>query len=1169
MSITNEKAFEEAIEQSLIEHGGYVKGDPADFDRTLALDYRTLFRFIKDTQKDTWDNLAKIHGAEIEKKFLYRLNQELDSRGMLDCLRHGIIDYGNKFNLAYFKPVSKLNPETQRLYDKNILSIYRQVHYSTKDESSVDMVLSVNGLPVATIELKNPFTGQDINDAKQQYKYSRDERELLFQFKKRALVHFAVDTDEVYMTTRIQGSKTKYLPFNLGYNKGAGNPPNLNGHKTSYLWEQVLIKDSWMDILSRFLHLEVKEKTFEGRTIKIETMIFPRYHQLDVVRKLIEDSLKKGTGKNYLIQHSAGSGKSNSIAWLAYHLAGLHDSSDKRVFDSVIVVTDRIVLDKQLQDTIYQFEHKSGVVEKIDKDATQLARALASGANIIITTLQKFPFVLNKVSNLPKRTYAIIIDEAHSSQSGESARKMKGVISDLPDEVKTETKESAQSDEGDEYDIEDKIRQTMLKRGPQPNLSFFGFTATPKAKTLEVFGQKGIDGKPQPFHLYSMRQAIEEGFILDVLQNYTTYQTFSQLSKKIEDDPNVNKKKAALAIGRFLSLHPHNLAQKTEVMIEHFRQVTMKKIGGKAKAMVVTASREHVVRYKLEFDRYLKEKNYKDIKAIVAFSGKVLLDGVPPEYTEAGMNKFSEKELPERFATAEYQILLVAEKYQTGYDEPLLHTMYVDKRLDGVRAVQTLSRLNRTCPGKEDTFILDFVNKREDILAAFQPYYEQTQLTDTTDPNKLYDLKNKLDSFQVIHQSDIDTFCDVFFKNKKLHTLQEHGQLNAIVDKAVERFKRLEKEEYKEDFINTLGVFVRLYAFLTQIVPFQDIELEKFYTYSRLLLKKLPGPDRSERYYIGDEVALEYYRLQKIAEGQITLQKDSDTAIKPITEAGTRKDKEEYAPLSEIIKLLNERFGTDFTEADKLFFDQIEEEMVLDEKLGIQAKNNTIDNFKYGFEDIFISKLVERMDQNQDIFNKIMDDKTFAAVVKEYLLRRVYNRLNMPVSDEQQKKRYLFLNDLVPDEDVKNNLKYIEFLPVYSLQAAATGFGKEEHVEMLGWKKIKNKRLNKDMFIAQVVGKSMEPMIPDGSFCLFRFERGGSRNGLVVLVESHLVTDPETSQKFTVKRYKSEKEEVGADQWRHKRIILSPDNKAFQDIVLENVGSDDFRVVAEFVEVLS
>lgn len=1160
MSIINEKAFEESIEESLINYGGYVKGDPNNFNRDLAIDPIVLFKFIKDTQKSTWDSLAAIHGAEIEKKFLYRLNQELEARGMLDCLRHGITDYGKKFALAYFKPVSQLNPETKCLYAKNILTVTRQVHFSDKDERSVDMLLSVNGLPMATIELKNQFTGQNVGDAKKQYKYDRDERDLLFAFKKRALVHFAVDTDEVYMATRIQGSKTKYLPFNKGFNKGAGNPVNPNGHKTAYLWEEVLSKDSWMEILGRFVHLEVLEKNFEGRAIKIENMIFPRYHQLDSVRKLSADALKSGAGKNYLVQHSAGSGKSNSIAWLAYHLAGLHTQDDQRVFDSVIVVTDRLVLDQQLQDTIYQFEHKSGVVEKIDKDSTQLAQALVSGTNIIITTLQKFPFVLEKVSDLPKRKYAVIVDEAHSSQGGESAKKMKDVLSAVES-----PNPASESPDIDEDDVEDEIRRSMLKRGPQPNLSFFAFTATPKAKTLEVFGQKGIDGKPEPFHLYSMRQAIKEGFILDILQNYTTYQTFFQLSKKIEDDPDLNKKKAACAIARFLTLHPYNLSQKTEVMIEHFRQVTMKRIGGKAKAMVVTASREHVVRYKQSFDQYLKEKGYNDIKTLVAFSGTVLLDGVPPEYTEPGMNGFGEKELPERFATPEYQILLVAEKYQTGYDEPLLHTMYVDKRLDGVKAVQALSRLNRICPGKEDTFILDFVNKREDILVAFQPYYEQTQLTETTDPNKLYDLKSKIDSFKVIFQVDIEAFCAVFFKNKNLHNKKEHAQLNAYVDVAVERFKALEKEEYKDDFSNTLGVFVRLYAFLAQIMPFQDIELEKFYAYSRLLLRKLPSPEHGDVYRFGDEVSLEYYRLQKMAEGAIVLQKDSGAAINPLSEAGTKKEKDEYARLSEIIKLLNDRFGTDFTEADKLFFDQIEEELVMDEKLGVQAKTNTIDNFKYGFEDVFVNKLVDRMDQNQDIFNKIMDDNAFAAVVKDYLLKKVYKRLNEP---DSEKPGTLFLSDVIGDEQVDEKEKFVKYLPVYSLEAVATNFGKEEFVEVIGWKKMGSKKLNKDMFITQVVGKSMEPTIPDGSFCLFRFERGGSRNGLIVLVESRLVSDPENLKRFTIKRYKSEKEQFPDGQWRHKRITLSPDNKDFKDIILEDVGEDNFRVVAEFVEVL-
>jgi len=1166
MSITNEKAFEELIEQSLITSGGYVKGDPAQFNRELAMDTSVFFQFIQTTQKDVWGELVGIHGAEVEKKFLYRLNQELDTRGMLDCLRTGIIDYGKKFKLAYFKPVSGLNPETQALYEKNILTCTRQVHYSIKGESSVDMVLSLNGLPVATIELKNPFTGQNVNNAKRQYKYDRNAQELLFQFKKRALVHFAVDTDVVYMTTRLQGSKTRYLPFNKGVNKGSGNPIVEGKHKTHYLWEEIFEKTSWMDILARFIHLQVEGFLIEGKRVKKEKMIFPRYHQLDSVRKIADDALMNGVGKNYLIQHSAGSGKSNSIAWLAYRLTSIHDNLDNRIFNSVIVVTDRLVLDQQLQDTIYQFEHKRGVVEKIDKDSQQLANALASGTNIIITTLQKFPFVLDKVKELPKSNYAVIVDEAHSSQGGEMTGDLKKVLMIRDDD-----------------DIEDSLREMMRARGPQPNVSFFAFTATPKAKTVETFGQKGKDGKPEPFHLYSMRQAIEEGFILDVLQNYISYKAYFQLSKKIENDPNVNKKKAARAIARFLTLHPHNLAQKTEVIIEHFRHMTMKKIGGKAKAMVVTASREHVVRYKKEFDRYLKEKGYKDIKALVAFSGKVLLDGIPPEYTEQGMNVYvdakgntkhiKEKELPEKFSTSEYQLLLVAEKYQTGFDQPLLHTMYVDKRLDGVKAVQALSRLNRTHPGKDDTFILDFVNNREDILNAFQPYYEETLLLDTTDPNKLYDLKNKIDTFKVIDYTDINVFCNVFFKDKKLHSKTEHAHLNALVDKGVERYEEIEKDEYKEDFANTCLVFVRLYAFLAQIMPFSDVELEKFYAYTRFLLKKLPKRTNEGRFALDDEVALEYYRLQKIAAGKIELQKGADVGLKPISEAGTKKDKEEFAHLSEIVKILNDRFGTDFTEADKLFFDQIEEELVSNEKLEAQARTNTIENFKFGFEDVFIAKLIDRMDQNQDIFNKIMDDKAFSSVVKDYLIKKVYKRLNeqqeTTAKGDNLSKNTLFFSDVVSNEELSHDKKHVEYLPVFSVEAVATRFGEEvSGDEIIGWwKNTTGKKISKDMYIVQVKGRSMETTIMDGDYCIFHKDRGGTREGKIVLVALRNVSDPETMAQYTIKRYHSEKNNEESARLQ-KKIVLSPDNLDFKDIVLENASEGDFHVVGIFVSVI-
>lgn len=824
--IHTEKTFEAAIEESLLQNGGYLKGHSDDFDAKLGFFPSYVTDFLKASQPKEWDKIINIHKSEVEAKVIQRLIRELDLRGSLDVLRKGFTDYGVKFSMAYFKPESTLNPQAEVNYCANHLSVTRQLYYEREGKNSLDMVIALNGLPIATIELKNQFTGQNISNAKKQYVFDRDANEPIFQFKKRSLVHFTVDTDECFMTTKLAGKNTKYLPFNLGYNNGAGNPPNKDGYRTSYLWEYALAKDSLMDIVGKFLHLSVEEYELNGVKKQKESIIFPRYHQLQVVRQLTSDARGKGAGENYLIQHSAGSGKSNSIAWLSYRLSSLHNEHNERIFDSVIVITDRRVLDNQLQNTIYQFEHKEGVVQKIDKDSQQLADAISAGSNIIITTLQKFPFILDKIGSIPNRKYAVIIDEAHSSQGGEASKKMKEILS-----AKTlEDAAAEESESGLDEDAEDEIRKSMQARGKQNNLSFFAFTATPKTKTIEVFGTKGSDGKPRPFHIYSMKQAIEEGFILDVLKNYTTYKTYFKLSKQIEEDPNVNKKQAARAIGRFLSLHPHNLAQKTEVIVEHFRQVVSKKIGGKAKAMVVTSSRLHAVSYKEEFDRYIKEKGYTDIKTIVAFSGKVNRTGLP-DATEVEMNGFKEKELPKKFGSGEYQLLLVADKYQTGFDQPLLHTMYVDKKLNGVKAVQTLSRLNRMCYGKEDTFVLDFVNTTEDMLESFQPYYELTTIKESTDPNHLYDLKIELEKAHVIWQTEVDNFCNVFFKSAKTLSVSEQGKLNAYIDPAVERFKKLPDESNditgdetnQEDFKNTLKSFINLYSFLTQIMPFQDI----------------------------------------------------------------------------------------------------------------------------------------------------------------------------------------------------------------------------------------------------------------------------------------------------------------------------------------------------------
>ena len=992
MKQTNEIAFEAAIEHFLITADCYQKGDRESFDQERCLFPQDFFTFVKTTQSEEWNYLVNIQKDKSEEILLDDLCRALNSEheGCLSVLRHGFKCFGKLFQVAYFAPASGLNPETQKLYKSNLLTITRQLKYSNRHENRLDITLALNGIPIATVELKNPMTRQTWRDAVKQYKYDRDSSDLIFQFKKRTLVHFVVDTDEVYMTTRLSKAKTRFLPFNKGSSLGAGNPENPNGYKTAYLWEEVLERHSFLDILASFIHLQVKEKKLGGKKVKRETMIFPRYHQLDCVRKLVADTSGRGTGTNYLVQHSAGSGKSNSIAWLAHRLVSLHNDEDVKVFDSVIVVTDRIVLDQQLQNTIYQFEHKQGVVKKIDIDSAQLAGALTAGVPIVVTTLQKFPFVTEKIGDLPKRRYAVIIDEAHSSQGGETATELKGVLGGAA--IKEEVHIKAEEDEL--LDYEEEILRTMAKRGHQPNINFFAFTATPKYKTLEVFGQPGTDGKPNPFHLYSMRQAIEEGFILDVLQHYITYKAYYRLIKSIEDDPKVEKRKAARALARFMSLHPHNIAQKTEVMIEHFRNFTMHKIGGRAKAMVVTSGRLHAVKYKQAFDKYIAEKGYKAIKTLVAFSGTVIDPDAPSvEYTEVGMNLgIREKELPERFNTDEYQVLIVAEKYQTGFDQPLLHTMYVDKRLSGIQAVQTLSRLNRIHHGKEDTFILDFVNDPDEILQSFQPYYEQTLIGERAEAKQLYEIQAKIEGYQVFYKTEVDEFCKVFYKPKRLQSQSDHARMNSCIDPAVGRYMDLE-EDVSEEFRKTLVAYRNLYSFLSQVIPFQDSDLEKLYSYIRFLLTKLPKGDRGPVYSFDDEVALKYYRLQKISDGSIILELGAVEPVSGPTEVGTGIARGEEIELSKLIELLNERFGTEFKPADQLFFDSIREDAVADDKLRQAALVNTMENFGYVFRRALEGLFINRMEQNEEITAKFMNERDFQDSVAAHLIKQVYDQI--------------------------------------------------------------------------------------------------------------------------------------------------------------------------------
>jgi len=1008
MKQTSEAAFETAIEAVLL-NDGYSKLASGAFDTEQAIFPDEALAFIRETQTKTWEKLETLHGAETGERVLQALTKWLDTHGALTTLRHGFKYFGKTLRIAFFRPAHGLNPELEARYRANRLGLTRQLYFSSKNRKSLDVVLSVNGIPVVTLELKNPLSGQTAANAIHQYRHDRDPRESIFLFTRRTLVHFAVDTEAAHMTTRLAGTSTHFLPFNKGWDGGAGNAPDKQGrnYKTAHLWEEVLQRDSLLDLLARFLHLDIDEKvTDEGRKVRKETMIFPRYHQLQAVRRMVAAAGSEGVGHNYLVEHSAGSGKSNTIGWLAHRLSSLHNARDERIFDSVVVITDRVVLDRQLQNTIYQFDHRQGVVQKIDEDSRQLAEALESGVPIIITTLQKFPFVSGQLmklaeergegsSHLPTRKYAVIIDEAHSSQSGETATELKAVLGGLG------LVEKAQELAEEENQLlgyaaltqPTRLFRAMAKRGRQPNMSFFAFTATPKHKTLAIFGRDG-----EPFHRYTMRQAIEEGFIEDVLKSYVSYKTYYKLIKKAKDDPNVERKKAAKALARFMRLHPHNIGQKTEVMVEHFQQHTRHKIGGHAKAMVVTGSRLEAVRYKQEFDRYISEKGYP-IKSLVAFSGTVEDDKVPEKtYTEVEMNNgLKEKELPETFAKPDYRVLLVAEKYQTGFDQPLLHTMYVDKRLAGIQAVQTLSRLNRTHPLKDDTFVLDFVNDPGEIQEAFRQYYDGSVMGEEVDPDRLYAVKAELDASGIYLQDEVGAFSCIFFAPKRRQSPADHKNMNALLDQAVARFAQLQNDEEDEAELwrGKTQAFRNLYSFLSQVIPYQDSDLEKLFTYLRHLALKLPKRKTGPGYQFDEEVELDYYRLQKISEGSINLAEGYARPLDGPREVGTAEVRENYVALSRLIDIINERFGSELSEADQLFFDQIAEAASQNESLRKAAEVNSLEKFQLVFRQVLESLFIERMELNEELFTDFMSKPELQNEISKWLGNQVYDRLSV------------------------------------------------------------------------------------------------------------------------------------------------------------------------------
>lgn len=975
-----EKALQLHLVQQLVALQGYEERHPSAFDRALALDKELTLRFVRATQPNEWDQLERHHGGQAEDELFRQLEKNLQRRGTLDVLRQGIkIVPGITFRFCGFQPASGLNPDLVARYEANILSVMQEVEYSARNGNRIDVVLFVNGLPVATLELKNALTGTTYRAAIAQYCNDRPPaNEPLLTFKRGALVHFALDQDSVYMTTHLNNGKTRFLPFNRGNDGGAGNPDISGEFPVAYLYQDqpadffdfpppaVFGRQVWLAILGRFLHLERGES-------KGERMIFPRFQQLDAVLKMTAHARAFGPGQRYLIQHSAGSGKSNTIGWAAHQLINLHDDRDEAIFQTAIIVTDRVVLDRQLQETVSQFEQTQGVVQKIDGTSKQLKQAIESGARIIITTIQKFGTDhLKEVEGQASRRFAILIDEAHSSQSGKTAAAL----------TKTLTRAASENEEAD--DLDKSILDQMAKRGQAPNVSYFAFTATPRNVTLELFS---LDRQsPRPFHLYSMRQAIEEGFILDVLKNYTTYAVYYKLEKQVEEDPRFKGKQAQRKVAKYAHLHPTAIGQKVEIIVEHFRRHVMHEMGGQAKAMVVTASREAALKYFLGFRAYLEQSKYTDMRALVAFSGE--LKHEDEVWTEAQLNGFSESQLPAKFdGETELRLLIVAEKYQTGFDQPKLCAMYVDRKLAGLQAVQTLSRLNRTAPGKERTYILDFQNSIEDIQAAFAPYYQQTELSATTDPSQIFELESKLYTYGVLDKGEIARFAETYFK-PKLKT-PDRAALERLVKAAVERFNWLGDASRQEEFRQHLKSYLRFYDFITQIVPFSDVGLEKLSVYGDWLNRLLPDREAPDDAAITKEMLrLQAFRVEEQENGSASLPAGTSATLSPIEEFAAKPyTEEEERSLSELIETFNERHGTQFTREDFLRFERVNREVMSADMIEMM-RNNPPDVVFTAFSEAFFKGLVRTFKQDANMKNILMTD----AAARERLISLFFGR---------------------------------------------------------------------------------------------------------------------------------------------------------------------------------
>ncbi|WP_299651191.1 type I restriction endonuclease [uncultured Jannaschia sp.] len=960
---------------------------PETYDRARALDTEILAEFVRTTQPNVWQRLCDHYpGAEIET-----LARQTDARlraiGTLEVLRKGItVVPGIKITLCAFPPPSALNADLVRLYEGNILTVMRQVRYSRGNENAIDVVLFVNGLPVATMEFKNTLTGSTYQTAERQYRTDRPAAgEPLLTFKRGALVHFALDQDNVSMTTHLDNGRTRFLPFNRGRDGGAGNPDVEDEFRIAYLYRDigarraVFSRAVLLGILHRFVLVDEVEQP-NGRVKR--TTIWPRYQQLDAVLSLVDDARRAGAGQNYLFQHSAGSGKSNTIAWAAHHLATLHDENDRPVFDTIIIVTDRVVLDRQLQSTVSSFAQTKNYVKPIDGTSRQLREALEKGAKIIISTIHKFSTdQLSVLRNEESRRFAIIIDEAHSSQSGKHADSMARVLAegDADPEAELDATEAA-------------LLALQNLRSPQANLSYLAFTATPKNVTIERFGQPGPNG-PQPFHLYSMRQAIEEGFILDVLGNYQTYSSYAKLEKAIEDDPRLSERRTSRKVARFIDFHEVAMAQKAEIIVEHFRRHALPELNGQAKAMVVTSSREHAVRTRDAIRRYVEAEGYDDVHALVAFSGEITIDGQP--VTEPGLNGFGETELPRRFDEGPWNVLVVAEKYQTGFDQPKLVAMYVDRKLAGLQAVQTLARLNRTYPGKTRTYILDFRNTVEEIQDAFRPYYNTTTLEDVSDPNQVYNLHARLLEFGILHEDEIDRFVTRFLAAGR--RVEERPVLEGIVRQAVERFREGLDEDRQEEFRQILTSFLRFYAFIAQVVRLGDAELEKLSIYGSWLKRLLPTREAPQGDDITDDMLdLEAYRIEAHGESQDASLGAGDAApLSPIDRFGANPFTEEEArALSEIIDSFNARHGTNFTEQDYVRFEAVNDDIVGDDAWGEMLRNNAPNDVRPRFDAEFMRRAIQAFQRDNEMRNAFLTDAEARRMLMDLMFRRALRQAN-------------------------------------------------------------------------------------------------------------------------------------------------------------------------------